>query len=300
MHAVCFDRYGDPEVLALVEVAVPMLGEHEVLVRVAACGVNPADLKWRAGLFEATLPLPLPMIPGYDIAGVIEAVGDQVKGFAPRQRVVAMLDPLRQGGYAQAVAVPETLLARLPEGLPMEVAAALPTAGLTGVQMIEEFLDVQPGTRVLISGATGAVGRLAMFAALQRGAQVVAAVRHSQVVLARELGACEVVDLDALDWPGEAVDYLADTLGGALCARLIERFTPATDAVTVATNPVPGARARFVQVHAAAQRLETLLEAVAAGELVVLVAQCLPLSAAAEAHRLLARGGLGGKIVLLP
>lgn len=300
MHAVCFDRYGDPDVLALVKAAVPMLGESDVLVRVAACGANPADLKWRAGLFEAILPLALPMIPGYDIAGVIEAVGDQVKGFAPGQRVAAMLDPLRQGGYAQVVAVPEGLLARLPDGLKMEVAAALPTAGLTGVQMIEECLDVQPGTRVLISGATGAVGRSAMFAAMQRGAQVVAAVRHSQVALAHELGACDVIDLDALDWPGEGVDYLADTLGGALCARLIERFAPVNDAVTVATDPVPGALARFVQVHTATQRLESLLAAVVAGELVVPVAQCLPLSAAAEAHRLLERGGLGGKIVLLP
>lgn len=299
MKAIQYKRYGGPDVLETVDIPCPRPATDEVLIRIVASAVNPADLKWRSGMFEALFPLQLPITPGYDVAGVIEVVGKGVSGFTTGQQVVAMLDPLMQGGYAQKAAIPAKLLARVPEALSLDIAAAMPTAGLTGVQMIENHLDVEAGQRVLITGATGAVGRFAIFSALQRGAHVIAAVRGRQVALAKALGAHEVIDLDAQRWVVEPVLHVADTLGGTLCAKLVDQLATG-DAVTVATDPVPGAAARFVQVEADTQRLEMLMASVVSGGLEVPIAQRLPLSSAWRAHRLVARGGLQGKLILVP
>lgn len=299
MKAIQFKRYGGPDVLETVDIPCPRPAADEVLIRIVASAVNPADLKWRSGMLEALFPLQLPITPGYDVAGVIEVVGKGVSGFTSGQQVVAMLDPLTQGGYAQKAAIPAKLLARVPEALSLDIAAAMPTAGLTGVQMIENHLDVGSGQRVLITGATGAVGRFAIFSALQRGAHVIAAVRGRQVALAKALGAHEVIDLDVQRWVVEPVLHVADTLGGTLCAKLVDQLATG-DAVTVATDPVPRAAARFVQVEADTRRLEMLMASVVSGGLEVPIAHRLPLSSAWRAHRLMARGGLEGKLILVP
>ena len=173
MKAIVVAGHGGPEVLEPADLPSPQPQPGEALLRILAAAVNPADGKWRAGLFESFAPLGFPHILGYDVAG--EVIGGE--GFAPGARVFGMLDPFRKGGYAEQVAVAADHLALVPDGLDLPTAAAIPTAGLTGLQMVERGLDLQAGQRLMLTGALGAVGRFALFAAKERGVHVTAAVR---------------------------------------------------------------------------------------------------------------------------
>ena len=301
MRVVAFSRYGDSSVLELGERAVPAIRPGEVLVRVAAAGVNPADVKWRAGMFASSRPLSFPHVPGYDVSGVV-AKSDE-PNLPVGARVAAILDPLRQGGYAEYAAVGADRVAIVPSSVGEAVAAAVPTPGLTGVQLIEEQLDAQPGQTVLLTGATGAVGRFALHAALRRGVRVVAAVRAAQRDLALQLGASAVIALGETSWDGAAFDHVADTVGGAAVADLCRHLRPDGRIRTVSTTPVRSEGLSttpiFFPVHPDAARLAQLLEAIGAGTLEMPLTRQLPLAEAAEAHRLIDSGAAGGKIVLL-
>lgn len=293
--------YGGTEVLCLEERPVPVMGPGEALVRVCAIGINPADVKWRAGMFAGFHPLRFPHVPGYDIAGVVEAsAGGR---FAAGMRVAAALDTIRQGAYAEYAIVTEAHAAPLPDGIGFELGAAVPTPGLTGVQLIEEALDVQPGQLVLITGAAGAVGRFAMLAARARSARIVAAVRASQRDAAMRLGAGDVVTLGEDVWTGKAFDAVVDTVGGAAVGTLCRHVRRGGAIVTVATTPIPteGLKAppAFMAVQADGARLDRLLRAVAGGDIPVPIAHRLKLEAAAEAQRIVEAGGAGGKVIMI-
>ena len=303
MKAVMFDDYGGPEVLYLGEAPVPRPADGEVLMKVMAAAVNPADYKWRDGMFREMVPITFPHILGYDVAGLVEEVHPSVSGLSPGDRVVGMVNYDTKGGYAEYASVPAASSAKVPASLDLGVAAAIPTAGLTGVQMIEEHLDVKEGERVLITGACGAVGRFAVYAALGRGAHVVAAVRASQQDLATRLGAHEVAVLGE-PWDGEPFDHVADTVGGEQVTALCHHLKPGGRIRTAATTPIDPAglndEPQFFGVHPDAARLAELAAAVAAGEIEVTVARRLPLAEAAEAQLLVEAGGLGGKVILEP
>lgn len=300
MQAIVINAHGGPEVLEVAQVPMPAPAPGQTLVRIRAAAVNPADGKWRAGMFAAFAPVPFPHILGYDIAGEVVAG----EGFAPGTRVVGMLDPFLKGGYAQYVAVPAANLCEIPAGLSDETAAAIPTAGLTGTQMVEDGLDVQSGQRILVTGAVGAVGRFAVHAARARGAHVIAAVRPAQRDAALHLGAHEVVALDGTPWHGAPVDGVIDTVGGDAVAVLCRNVRPGGRILTAATTPIPAeglpAQPEFVAVQPSGSRLQGLCSAVAAGQIAVPVARVLPLAQAAEAQRLTDEGGLGGKVILQP
>lgn len=185
MLAVVINRYGGPDVLEMAEVAKPQAVPGQVLIAVRAAAVNPADGKWRSGMFEQVVPLAMPHVLGYDVAGTIE----EGAGFAKGTRVVAMLNPVTKGGYAEYATVNADDVAPIPSAMSFETAAALPTASLTGLQLVESVIDVQAAQRILITGALGAVGRIAVFAALERGAEVIAGVRDSHVAAAIAAGA---------------------------------------------------------------------------------------------------------------
>ncbi|MGO8858234.1 MAG: NADP-dependent oxidoreductase [Steroidobacteraceae bacterium] len=302
MRAVVFERYGPPDVLRPVEAVRPRAGEGELLIAVAAASVNPADFKWRAGMFRDLVPLQFPHILGYDVAGTVEAVGRGVCGFSPGVRVAALLDPVTKGGYAECVAVHVQAVARIPSALSFAVAAAVPCAGLTGTQVVEDSVRPAPGERVLITGATGAVGRFALAAARRLGAHVIAAVRASHVAEARALGAAQVIVLGDDDWRGAPFDQVCDTVGGPAVSRLCRHVVPGGRIFTVSTTPIDPdglpAEPSCVAVRPDGERLAALLDEVAAGRMTVPIALRLPLEAAAEAHRLLEAGGLKGKIIL--
>ena len=302
MRVVMFDHYGGPEVLYLGSRDKPAPGPGEVLIRVERIGVNPADAKWRGGMFASFAPLRFPHVGGYDVAGVIEQSNDP--RLPPGARVAAMLDPFSQGGYAEFVATEAARVAPIPEGLGFAEAAAAPTPGLTGVQAVEEQIEAQAGDTILVTGATGFVGRFAVHAAKRRGARIVAAVREKQRAEANRIGADEVVVLGGENWSGPPFDHVIDTVGGQAIAALCRRLKPGGQIRTAATTPIPHeglpAEPVFFAVHPDASRLAALLEAVAAGEVEIGIERELPLECAGEAHRLVETGGLRGKIVLCP
>lgn len=299
MRAIAFNRYGGPDVLEALDLLVPVPGPGEVLIAVRAVAVNPADGKWRAGLFREIAPVPFPHVPGYDVAGIVE----QGEGVPAGARVAVMLDSFTKGGYAEYATAKAAHVAILPDAMTFETAAAIPTAALTGLQMVERAADVQPKQRVLITGAVGAVGHVALHAARERGARIVAGVRADQAKEARALGADEIAIIGE-DWSGDGFDHVIDTLGGSDVARLCRHLAPGGRIVTAATRPIDPAglpaTPTFFGVTSDGTDLARLVFAVASGALTMPVARTLPLDRAAEAQAAVDAGGTGGKIVLLP
>jgi NADPH:quinone reductase-like Zn-dependent oxidoreductase len=302
MKAIRVHAYGPPEQLVHDEVSDPAPGPGEVVVAVNAAGVNPADYKFRSGMLAAAVPR-LPFVPGMDIAGSIAAVGEGVSDWRVGDRVLAMLYLMGNGGYQERVAVPADWCGATPAGLDDRLAAALPTPGLTAVQWIEEGLAVHGDTRLLVTGAVGAVGLIACHAAKQRGAHVTAAVRRAQAGNVRYADAVLVLDEGELPQPG-SFDCIADTVGGETAERMLPGLKPGGVLSTVATDPVTNPQGLDVEIaffgnHPDGARLAQLAAAVAAGDLRVAEPRILPLSEAAKAHELLEAGG-AGKIVLVP
>jgi NADPH2:quinone reductase len=300
MRVMQFDDFGPPEVLHLAEVETPRPGPGQIQIKVAAVGVNPADFKWRQGMFREISPVKLPHVVGYDVAGTVSAVGSGAESFRLKERVVASV----RSGYADFAVAAVTACARLPEGFDFVTAASLPCAALTGVQMIEDGVRPREGQSVLITGATGAVGRFAVHAAVALRAKVVAAVRPAYFEEAMQLGAHEVVSLEVDDGEDRSFDHVADTVGGPAVARHCRYLSPGGSIITVSTTPIDPtglpATPTFFAYRTEGSRLARILEEVAAGKVEMPIAQRLPMTAAAEAHRLMESGGLRGKIVLLP
>lgn len=300
MKAVTMSRYGDIDVLETAEVAMPVPRPGEALVRVRAAAVNPADVKWRAGQFASFAPVGFPHILGYDVAGEIVFSAR----FGAGARVVAMLDPFRKGGYAEYAAVAEDALVLIPDALDFAAAAAIPTPGLTGLQLVEQAANVRSGDRVLISGATGAVGRFAIWAARQRGARVIAAVRAERTALARSLGAHEMWLAPPIETETTKANCLIDTIGGADAARLGGSIHPDGSIFTVATTPIPVGEMPvepiFYAVHPNAAQLERLVAAVGAGEIELPSLHRIGFDDLRLAHRQIEDGGFAGRLVLEP
>lgn len=152
MRAISFSRYGGTEVLEMTEMPAPEPEAGELLIAVRAAALNPADGKWRSGMFQSFAPLPFPHVLGYDVAGTV-AKGD---GFTPGTRVAAMLDTLTKGGYAEYAKVKASSIAAIPDDMPFATAAAIPTAGLTGLQMVETAVDAQRAGSGFLSPARSA------------------------------------------------------------------------------------------------------------------------------------------------
>jgi len=304
MKVVEFLEYGPPEGLRLAERTLPDIGPSDVKVRIAAIGVNPADVKWRAGMFKDFMPVDLPHVLGYDIAGFVQEIGSEVSNFVRGQRVCAMLDTMKKGGYAEYAVLPSSQVVGISDNLDMAVAAALPTAALTGVQVIEEHIKPSIGQTILVTGALGAVGRFIVHGARRSGCQVVAAVRQSQKEEALRCGAGLAIALGDEEWDGASFDHVADTVGGPDVSSLCRHAAPSARIITVATTPIPAEALptppRFIGVHADPERLRQIVQEVVDGAIFVPVAKRLPLNSAAEAHRLVEAGGNKGKIILVP
>ena len=300
MRAIQFDEYGAPEVLHLAEVEAPVAGAGQVQLRVAAAGVNPADFKWRQGMFRERVPMQLPHVVGYDVAGTVTAVGPGVTFFRLDDRIVASV----RSGYAEFAVAGENACAHVPPALDFAKAAALPCAALTGVQLIEEGIKPRKGQTVLITGATGAVGRFALHAALALGVRVVAAVRPAYFDEVRKLGASEVISLERDPGAALSFDHVADTVGGPAVAKLCRHLIPGGSIMTVSTTPIDPAGLSvtpvFFAYHPDGARLAQIIDEIVAGSVTMPIARRLPLASAAEAHRLMESGGLRGKIVLEP
>jgi NADPH:quinone reductase len=302
MRVIEVAEFGGPEVLRLSSRPDPVARPGEVVVGIHFATVNPSDLGARGGGTHRRVPgMPLPFVPGWDLAGTVLAAGEGVTRFRAGDRVIGMIPwvPVRArvGAYAEAAAVEESWLAHVPDGLDLAAAATLPLSGLTAAQALA-ILNPAPGSAVLVTGASGAVGWFAAQLAVRAGCRVLALASHGDEAWVASLGA-EVLPRGTDLASAGPVDHVLDAvpLGPAATAGLRKGGTavftrppqdPAPDGVTFET----------VWVEPDAAGLTELGAGLAAGRLVTRVAEVIPLAEAARAHALAERGGARGKLVL--
>jgi len=299
MKAVVLTKYGSVEGFELRDLPDPEPGANEIKVRMAGASINPIDWKLRSGAYEKFMKLEFPAVLGRDVSGVVVGVGPGVTAFRVGQRVLGLVDH----AYAELVVAAVGAWAEVPANLDLVDAAALPLVALTGAQLAEEATGVREGDVVLVTGATGAVGRVAVFAAKARGAKVYAGVRGAHRALATKLGADGIVALDDDRELAKLppLDAIADTVGGETTQKLLARLEPGGRIGSVVGEPAGAKDRGFVvrpmMTHPDSKRLGELAAAAAAGKLVVPIAKRLPLADAGAAQALAERGGVG-KVLL--
>ncbi|MGW1348047.1 NADP-dependent oxidoreductase [Streptomyces sp. NPDC002409] len=307
MRAIGQDIHGTPEVLKEVVLPRPVPGPGQILVAVRAAGMNPTDWKHRAaGLFLNRLPLVL----GWDVSGVVEAVGFGVTLFEPGDEVFGMLPyPHGVGSHAEYVTGPARAFARKPAGVDHVRAAALPLAALTAHQALVDTAAVRAGQRVLVHAAAGGVGHLAVQIAKSRGAYVIGTASAPKHDFVRSLGADEVVDYRTIDFRDAVrdVDVVLDPLSGDTRVRSLDvlrpggvlvSLLPGTDPDEAARAAARGIRVKTLLVEADHAGMNAVADLVAAGSLHAHVEAVFPLADAARAHALGETGRTTGKIVL--
>jgi NADPH:quinone reductase len=313
MKAVFYARFGGPEVLKIGELADPVPGPGQVLMRVRAAAINPVDWKIASGAFKSIFPYAFPIIPGWDAAGEVAGLGPDVTGFTLGEHVHAYTrrDTVQWGCYAQYVCVDAAVLARTPAGMSAVQAAAIPLVGLTAWQSLIAFADLQPGQTVLIPAAVGGVGSLAVPLAKWRGARVIATCGTANIAAAKALGADAVIDYRRDDMVAavralapDGVDLLLDPLGGPGQAALVGLVRHG-GAVAALNEPVPeeiaaahGVRAARIFSSGDGAQLEQVSKLIAAGLLPLPHIETLPLDRAAEAFQRSIDGHVRGKLVL--
>src|SRR5437763_3648600 len=246
MKAVVVHQYGGPEVLRFEEYPDPVPGPGEVLVRVAATSVNPIDYKRRAGQTKDFYPLKFPGLIGVDIAGTVVKIGPGAEGFSVGDQVFAIAD----NTYAELCVVKAATLAKVPKGLDLIQAAALPLVTTTGNQLLSAT-GIKAGKTVLVVGAAGNVGRSAVFTAKSRGATVIAGVLKRQFGDAKTVGADQVVatDDDGAIANLPPLDAVADTVGGRTAEKLIAKLKPGGVYASVVGAPQNAAEYQSVKVR---------------------------------------------------
>jgi NADPH:quinone reductase-like Zn-dependent oxidoreductase len=305
MRAVQQDVLGGPDVLHLREIARPEPGPTEVLVRVTAAGINPLDWKTRAGgVFLGRPPFTL----GADVAGVVTAIAPGVTRFAVGDRVFGMPRfPAAAAAYAEYLTAPARQLARTPEILSDVEAAALPMAALTGWQALVETAGVKAGQRVLITGAAGGIGHLAVQIAKAQGAYVIGAARAAKHALLIELGADETVDYTQASLADAVrdVDIALDLAGGDTPLRTVPTLRDGGLLVSVTSgsdlaSDAAGDRVRVVYMLVEPDRanLESIADLVETGQLRVCIGGTFPLADVRRAHEVGEASRVAGKLVL--
>lgn len=290
MRAVQVTRFGGPEVLRLTQLDRPEPISTEVLVRVIAAGVNPVDCKTRRGDGVARWVGPPPFVPGWDVCGVVESMGYGVTRFKVGDTVYGMPRfPRQAGAYAEYVSAPSHQFAAIPTNITPIEAAALPLAALTAWQSLIGLARLAAGQTVLVHGASGGVGHVAVQIAMAQGASVIAARRHDGEGLSPRS-----VDV-ALDLAGSQTEALVETLreGGLLLAVA----DGASDSV-IAACARRGIRVEQPLVEPDGRDLEEISKLVESGKLKVNVEDVMPLAQAASAHERIEQGGRKGKLVL--
>ncbi|MCI2423391.1 NADP-dependent oxidoreductase [Saccharopolyspora sp. K220] len=309
MRAVVQHEFGPPEVLKVEEVAAPAPIPTEVQVRVRAAGVNPVDYKTRAGEGDAAVLGEPPFRLGWDVSGVVSDVGFGVNRFSPGDEVFGMpWFPRQAGAYAEFVTAPAREFMAKPEALSHVEAGALPLAGLTAWQLVVDTVRLRSGQRILIHGAAGGVGHLAVQIAKAWGAYVIATARADQASFVRSLGADQVIDyrttafedvvsdLDAvIDFPGVYGERSLPVLrpGGILVS--VPSGAPRDVLARVAET---GRRARDFLVEPDQVGLAGLADLVAADRLRIQVGRVFDLDDVVDAHRSAESGHGEGKVVL--
>lgn len=304
MKAIQITDYGSPAPMHYTEVPDPQPGAGELLIATRAIGVNPLEIKISSGAMRQMMPLHFPWTPGLDVAGVVEGVGEGVTEFNVGDEVYGMV---KGGAYADKIAAPAALFAHKPKALSFVEAASIATVIQTAWQALFTLGDLQLGQRVLIHGASGGVGTLAVQLAHWKGARVIATTSSETADMVRDLGADEVLnsrDLAALGGL-EPVDLLLDAVGlgqSELYAlvrrggRFISITLPTRDALAAEH----GIQAHRLSTQGSRESLEAIAPVIETGKVKPQVFQTFPLTEAATAWQRQMQPGVRGKIVLIP
>jgi len=304
MKAVVAHEYGPPEVLKFEELPRPEPKENEALVRVIASSVNPADPLTLSGKYAREFGTHLPLIPGYDIAGIVEKTGANVTKLKVGDAVYGY--PTFGGGWAEYVMVQEWEVAQKPASLNFVEAAAVPMGALTAWQALMDVAQLQPGQTILIHGGSGGVGSFAVQIAKARGARVIATASTANQDLLKKLGADVAVDYTKTRFEDVAkdVDAVLDPVGKETLARSYGVVKKGGIVMSLVARPDPlevkkrGIRGAGISVHPDAEDLTEITRLIDAGKIKPIVTQVLPLSEAIAAQKQAATHHTRGKIVL--
>jgi len=306
MNAVRIHQYGGPEVLRYEGAPFPRADTGEVLIKVHAAGVNPIDWKVRAGFAKDRLKYKMPFIPGWDLSGVVETVGDRTSHFKVGDEVYGRPDIARDGAYAQYIAVRETEVALKPTSVDHLHAAAVPLAALTAWQALSNAAKLSAHQSVLIHGAAGGVGSFAVQFAKLKGARVIGTASKKNHEFLRSLGAEETIDYNTTRFEDVVhdVDAVLDTITGETADRSYQVIKKGGVYVSILMPPseqkaaARGIRAAHTFVQANPEQLADIAKLIDSGKLKVIIEKVFPLAEARAAQELNAQGHTRGKIVL--
>ena len=309
MKAVRIHNYGGPEVLQCEDAPKPKPASGEVLIRVHAAGVNPADWKVREGALKQLVQHKFPLTLGWDLSGVVEEVGPEAEAvgrFKKGDEVFSKPDTSRDGDYADYIVVRESEVALKPKSLHHVYAAAVPLAGLAAWQALFDIAHLERGQRVLIHGGSGGVGHFAVQFAKWKGAYVIATASTRNQQLLREIGVDQPVDYTTQRFEQVArdVDVVLDTIGGDTQERSWQVLKKEGVLVSLVQPPDTekarqlGVRSAFVWTQPNGKQLAEIADLIDSGNIKVVLDRILPLSEARRAHELSQSGHTRGKIVL--
>lgn len=303
MKASYIDENGGPEVLKYGDMPDPVAGPGEVVVDIHAASVNGADWKVRAGSYA---PLEsFPYILGRDFSGVVSAVGEGVTDFKVGDTVFGVCDVGQEGAYAEKIAIKASIIAKKPDTLSHQEAAALALTGLTALVAVEDTLELKPGETILIQGGAGGVASFAIQAAKHIGAQVISTTSAGNVEYVKSLGADEVIDYNAQDFTKvvSGCDAVFDTVGGDVATRSFTVLKSGGRAAFIASggrapqSPRDDVRSLRPKVGRDRGHLERIVELVAAGAVRVPEIKTYSLEQAEEAHKVSEGRHFRGKLV---
>ena len=309
MKAVRLHEFGGPEVLVYEDAPRPVPKEGEVLVKITAAGINPIDWKTAEGQIEKVVKHRLPLIPGRDAAGTVEALGADVTSLAVGDAVFAVTAMQRTGDgtYAEYVTLPANTVCPMPASVDFTNAAAIPLAGMTAWQALFDEANLQSGQTILIHGASGAVGAFAVQFAKIKGANVIATATGDDMEYVRGLGADTVVDYktEKFEDTAKGVDAVLDTIGGDTQARSWGTLRDGGTLVTIVGAPAEppeaakrGVQGKYFDAHPDRASLAEIARLVDAGRVKLRIGFILPLSEAKQAQEIAKGGHTRGKGVL--
>lgn len=306
MKAAVIERYGGADVLEIRDMPMPVVGDHDLLIEVYAASVNPVDWKVREGYLKERVHHKFPLIPGWDVAGIVKAAGSRAALFKAGDRVFSRTDIARNGTYAEYVAVDEGLVALMPDNVSFSEAAAVPLACQTAWQALVETTQVKQGDRVLVHAASGGVGSFAVQIAKYKGAHVAATCGAANTALVKSLGADEVIDYAVTDF-SEALhdfDIVLDTIGGEVYRRSFNIVKKGGTVISLLEQPdealakARGVKAEYVFLQPDGKRLSLIASLLGKGSIKPVIGLVLPLEEVRKAHTISQSHHSKGKIVL--
>lgn len=287
MKAVVINQYGGKEELVEQDVTLPQLKENQVLVKEQATSINPIDWKLREGYLKQMFDWPFPIILGWDVAGVITEVGSSVTDWKVGDKVFARPETTRFGTYAEETIVDENLLAKIPENISFEEAAAVPLAGLTALQALFDHGKLQSGEKVLIHAGAGGVGTYAIQLAKQAGAYVITTASEKNHDLLEKLGADEIIDYHTTNFAEVLtdIDLVFDTMGGNIQKSSFSVLKPNTGRLISIVGIADEALAKEKNIHAESiwlqtngKQLQEIADLMASGKVISVIGEVFPFS----------------------